>query len=301
MISPVDYLVIGHVTQDVGGPTVALGGTVTYAGLAAHALGCTTAVLTSAGAACDLSLLSPLKVSCVPAGQTTTFENRYQGEQRSQSIRRTAHPLTPAHLPREWAQAPIVHLAPVAGEVDPDFVSHFAGSFVGMTIQGWLRGWDVSGRVFGQAWEAAETTLPLADAVILSEEDLPDSALLAQYRAWTRLLVVTHGAGGCTVFVEGAQRTFSAPAVSVRNLTGAGDIFAAAFLIHLNQSRSARTAAGRQAPDWEIIAPAAHFANQVAAASVTQPHLVAKVAHLRHFRERLGEEREGGRSRLETR
>ncbi|MDX1663498.1 MAG: PfkB family carbohydrate kinase [Candidatus Promineifilaceae bacterium] len=288
MMSPVDYLVIGHVTRDVGDATVTLGGTVAYAGLAAHALGCTTAILTSADADCDLSLLAPLKVNRVPAGQTTTFENRYQGERRLQWVRHTAQPLAPAHLPRGWASAPIVHLAPVAGEVDPAFISHFQGSLIGMTIQGWLRGWDASGRVSGRLWEAAQHYLPLADAVILSDEDLPDPALLAHYRAWARLLVVTSGAGGCTVFLEGEQLKFPAPTVDADNLTGAGDIFAAAFLIHLNRRSAARASA-----NWEVAAQAARFANEVAAESVTQPDLRAKVTRLRRFREQLERERTG--------
>lgn len=264
-----DYLAIGHITYDqspAGGGTV--GGTVAYAGRAAQALGCRTAVVTSAETGYNLAAALPgVAVHHVPAPQTTTFANHYNGAGRAQWLYGLAAPLGAGDIPPAWRRSAIVHLAPVAGEVDPEIIRLFTNSLVGLTPQGWLRRWDESGRVLPARWESAEAVLPLAAAVILSEEDLPDPAYLDLCRHYARLLVLTQGPAGCTVFLGGEARQFVAPAVVAQDLTGAGDIFAAAFLVRLLQTRG---------NPWE----AAAFANEIAAASVTQNGLDAKIAHL---------------------
>ena len=79
--------------------------------------------------------------------------------------------------------------------------------------------------------------LARADAVVLSQEDVVgDESLIAQYAAQTRVLVVTEGAAGCTVYVEGRSRHFSAPGVDEVDPTGAGDVFAAVFFVHLQRN-----------------------------------------------------------------
>jgi len=267
-----DYLAIGHVTHDRTPAGTTIGGTVAYAGRTAEALGCRTAVVTSAGPECDLTgAFAGITVKNVAAAHTTTFENQYDEEGRQQRIEQIAGSLSAADVPAAWQRASIVHLAPVAAEVDPDLVTLFSNSLVGLTPQGWLRAWDEDGRVYARAWKGARETMPLAAAVILSEEDVPDPALLEEYRQWARLLVVTRGALGCTVYLGDESETFTAPTVTARDVTGAGDIFAAAFLIRLYQTKG---------NPWE----AATFANELAARSVTQPDLASKIAHLERVR-----------------
>ncbi len=263
-----DYLAIGHITQDQTATGTAVGGTVAYAGRAARVLGCRTAVVTSAEEAYDLDAALPgVTVRHVPAPQTTTFANHYNGSGRQQWLYGQAAPLGAGDIPAAWRRSAIVHLAPVAGEVDPEIVRLFTNSLIGLTPQGWLRRRDETGRVWPTRWEAAEQVLPLAAAVIMSEEDLPDPAYLDLCRRYARLLVLTRGAAGCTVYLGDEARAFAAPAVAARDLTGAGDIFAAAFLVRLLQTRG---------NPWE----AATFANGIAAESVTQTGLDAKMAHL---------------------
>jgi len=48
-LQPVDYLVIGHVAADVTPTGLQLGGTVSYAGLTARALGVRVGIVTSSG------------------------------------------------------------------------------------------------------------------------------------------------------------------------------------------------------------------------------------------------------------
>ncbi len=175
-----------------------------------------------------------------------------------------AQPLTAADVPSYWLRVPIVHLAPLTNEVDPDLAHAFSNSLMGMTPQGWLRRWDENGRVYAQEWAEAESVLPLAAAVILSEEDLPNKAMLDQFRQWSRLLILTQGKRGCTVFFGDEIRQITAPKVKEMEPTGAGDVFAAAFLVRLHQTGG---------NPWE----AARYANEFAAQSVTQTGLEAKI------------------------
>jgi sugar/nucleoside kinase (ribokinase family) len=104
----------------------------------------------------------------------------------------------------------------------------------------------------------------------LSLEDLVDPTQLERFARLSRLLVLTEGAKGCTVYFHDEKRHFLAPAVEMVDATGAGDIFAAAFLVRLHQT------------DGNIWV-AAEFANQVAALSVTRRGLVAKIEAIRQL------------------
>jgi sugar/nucleoside kinase (ribokinase family) len=193
---------------------------------------------------------------CSPASTTTTFENTYTADGRRQMLRGVADLLMPEMMPSQW-KATIAHLGPVARECDPALVHVFGDAFVGVTPQGWMRHWDETGRVSRRRWEEAEGLLARADAVVLSEEDVyGDESLIAQYAAQARLLVVTQGAKGCTVYTRGQGRSFPAPSVREVDPTGAGDIFAAAFFVGLQRSGDP--------------AVAACFANCIASRSVTR-------------------------------
>jgi sugar/nucleoside kinase (ribokinase family) len=261
-----DYLAIGHVTHDALADGFAIGGTVAYSGATARMLGCQTAVLTSAEADHDWAAALPgLQVQNVPSAATTTFENVYTPQGRRQRVLAVADRLTADHVPPAWRNAPIVHLGPVANEIDPAMIDLFDNSLIGLTPQGWLRRWSEEGHVYADHWAAAEQVLPRATAVILSKEDLLNAAMREHYCRLSRLLVLTAGRGGCTVYWQGQVREFSPPTVTSVEETGAGDIFAAAFFVRL-----------RQVPDdpWE----AAVFANYAASTSITQIGLEAKMA-----------------------
>lgn len=267
----VDYLVIGHISQDITPDGKQLGGTVSYAGRTAQALGCRTAVLTSAAADLSLNHAFPdILTHSLVADKTSTFTNQYSPQGRRQTLHSRAGRLTIADIPTDWHRASIVHLAPIANEVDPKMMQVFSNSLVGLTPQGWLRRWTADGRIYAQEWPQAQDILPLAAAVILSEEDLLNPVMLANYRQWSRLLVLTQGRLGCTVYCGGESRQIAAPSVKEVEPTGAGDIFAAAFLIRLFQT---------DGNPWE----AARFANEIAAQSVTQITLEDKIRQVNEY------------------
>jgi sugar/nucleoside kinase (ribokinase family) len=251
-----DYLVIGHVTQDVvdGGFTV--GGTVSYASRTARALNCRVGIVTSASPDLDLSQeLDGALVARFPAPMTTTFSNIYSSAGRHQVLHGIAAPLVPEMIPENW-QAALVHIGPLVSECSLELLNAFDDAFVGVTPQGWMRHWDEEGHVSPCEWEDPEPWLARADAVVLSSNDVASDELMAQYVAQSRLLVVTRGAAGCSVHMAGQVRDFPAPIVQEVDPTGAGDIFAAAFFVWMQ----------RRGDPWA----AARFANCVAARSVTR-------------------------------
>ena len=93
-------------------------------------------------------------------------------------------------------------------------------------------------------WEEAPEILPHVDVLVLSEEDLNgNAALIDEYARLTRIAVMTQGPRGCVVFSEGKQ--WQVPGFPTQEVdpTGAGDVFAAAFLIRLQETQDPIAAA----------------------------------------------------------
>jgi sugar/nucleoside kinase (ribokinase family) len=232
---PPDYLLIGHVAHDETPQGPKLGGTVSYTGSTVNALGAHVAIVTSAHS--DEVVLGQLSaqvdVHLVTAPYSTVFVNTYEGDVRRQVLRHRAALLSLHDVPDQWRSAGIVHLGPLADEVDPDLATAFPGALVAATPQGWMRAWDAEGVVFPKKWERAEQLLPLLSAVIFSEEDIHlDKQLEAHYASLAQVLVVTRAARGCTVYQQGeAPFDVPSPQLPLVDATGAGDIFAGIFLL----------------------------------------------------------------------
>lgn len=263
MSTGIDYLAIGHVSRDESPEGSRLGGAVTFATLTAHAFGLRAAMITSVPP--DDALLNALvdiPKLVVHSPHFTTFENRYTAQgSRTQILLNHAARLeisAARHLPEDWQAARIVHLAPVADEVNPRFMDVFPGALIGVTPQGWLRQWDEQGDVRFRQWDGIFGVIALAGAVVLSIEDVAgDEGLVRQYARLSRIVVVTRGEQGCTLHVAGQEpQNIPAPVVDVVDPTGAGDIFAASFFIVLHQ---------RGDP-----VQAAQIATRLASASVTR-------------------------------
>ena len=230
-----DFLVIGHVAKDLTNGGYRLGGTALYSALTARNLGRSAGMITSASPDVDLSqLLEDVEVVCLPSPVTTTFHNVYQEGRRGQYVHAVADRIDTDSVPSHWRQAAIVHLGPIAGEFDADLMNLFPSSFVGLTPQGWLRRWDEQGRVSPCRWMESREFLSRADAVIVSQEDLEGEAgTLHSQLGLSRLAVVTEGPKGATLHLQG--KSYHHPAVESKAVdpTGAGDVFAAAFLVRL--------------------------------------------------------------------
>jgi hypothetical protein len=253
----VDYLIIGNITQDLlpdGG--FSIGGTVTYAARTALALDRRVAVVTSHAPDLDVDdVLFGVEVALLPSDKTMTFENIYTPAGREQYLHAQASLLDLDAVPRRWRWPAIVHLAPLAAECDPNLATAFPGALMGVTPQGWMRTWDESRRVRVSEWPGADDLLSKVDAVVMSINDADgDEATIARFARLAPILVVTLGAEGCRVYVDGVARHVPVTPMPEVDPTGAGDIFAAAFFVCLHQNSD----------PWS----AADFANHVAAVSV---------------------------------
>ena len=239
-----DFVAIGHLTLDLTGVAKVPGGSALYAALMAQHLGLRVGVFTSVGPAFPLGALpSWIEVANVASTETTTFEHRGRTTARRLRLIERAQPLTVAELPEAWRAVPMVYLCPVAAEVDPAFAHAFEDAVLRVGPQGWMRTWSQDGAVGRQAWDGARFVLRRTQALFLSEEDVVDER---QVREWFDLVpvgCVTRGAGGATLFVNGEPYAVSAYPTRAMDPTGAGDVFAAAFLIHYQRTGDAWEAA----------------------------------------------------------
>lgn len=256
-LAPVDYLVIGHITLDQTPSGPRIGGTASYASLTARMLGLRVGIVTAWGGEMPLEALHGLPVVSFPTERSTTFENIYTPEGRVQILHHVAPRLGYHMVPEAWRSAEIVHLGPVAQEVESSLVRHFPSSLVGVTPQGWMRQWDENGQVSPAEWPESAFILQQSGACVLSIEDVDgDERRVEEMAASCRVLAVTEGCNGARVYWHGDVRRFRAPAMDEVDATGAGDIFAAAFFTRLYLTRD----------PWE----AGRFATQLAAFSVSR-------------------------------
>lgn len=256
-LEPVDYLVIGHVTQDLTPQGPMLGGTATYSSLTARALGLKVGIITAHDPSVDMSSLQGIPVAAAISETSTTFQNTQTPNGRIQHVYHPAPILTLADVPEVWRSTPIVHLGPVLQEVDPKLTRAFTNSFIGLTPQGWLRTFNQDGLVHYTEWPEARYVLEGANAAVISIEDVQGNEdIIDEMAASIRIFVVTEGSNGARLYWNGDVRTFRAPAAQEVDPTGAGDIFAAGFFYRLSVTRD----------PWE----AARFATQLASNSVTR-------------------------------
>jgi sugar/nucleoside kinase (ribokinase family) len=230
-----DYLLIGHMTADLTPQGRLPGGTVSFATRTAAAFGLRVALLTSTIPNDPLldSLTPYGEIVSIPAAETTTYENIYLPSGRVQYVRGVAAPIGASDLPAHFLGAPLVHLAPIADEIDPHIAHSFKDATVLLTLQGWLRRWDADGRVHFKRWFDPDV-LQSIDIVVFSEEDIIEAPQLEQeFAGSVKHLFVTRAEKGGTYYRGGEAIDYTTPQVELINQTGAGDVFAAALLASL--------------------------------------------------------------------
>ena len=257
-VEPVDYLLIGHLSRDLTPEGDRLGGTVAYSALMARALGLRVGLVTAWGDEFPFKPhLEGVSVVAHPAEGSTTFENRETPAGRVQILHQRAPLIGYQHIPEAWREVPIVHLAPIAQDVEPDLVRHFPKAMLCATPQGWLRTWDEQGHVTLAEWPEAAFVLGKLAAAVISVEDVQhDEERIEEMAIASRVLAVTEGGAGVRVYWNGDVRRIRPPQVEAVDTVGAGDIFATAFFHRLHTTRD----------PWE----AARFASELAAISVTR-------------------------------
>lgn len=252
---------IGHISRDIGTPD-RLGGGVSYSGVAAIALGMDVTVLTKATPGIsflsDLESRGPEVINLATSDGITTFANQYdQATGRRQQMlfdRQTV--ITPEDVESIQGRfnGSVFLAAPVMAEVDTrlfSLLSRFGHVFV--TPQGYFRQVDQEGRVLPLEWEGFEGDLRSVAGVILSDEDISgqegqtNDGLLERIKKTSPLTILTQGPRGSTVFSDELGiikvHPFGLHQRELVDYTGAGDSFAAAFLVHHNRSGKIRNAA----------------------------------------------------------
>jgi sugar/nucleoside kinase (ribokinase family) len=258
-VSAPDFVAIGHVTLDRFGETTRPGGSALYAAVTAHRLGLSVGLLTSHGDDFPLDVIPPkIEVVSVPAADTTRFEHRQDPGGRVSHVRAVAGPLTTAAVPEDWREASLTLLAPVIDEVDPMIAPLFTDGAVGAAAQGWVRHVKPDGLVVPRPWRSPERLLQSVQALFLSREDIRGQE--AQVVEWFQRMpvgVLTADRDGALLFVNGERyAVHPRPAVEV-DPTGAGDVFAATFLIQYQrdgdpwQAAAAAACAGSLAVEGE--------------------------------------------------
>ena len=240
------FISIGHITHDLVGNGITPGGPALYSTYTARNLGVHTGMVTSFSS----PLLQPflvhgIEVRCKASEHTTTFANLYneRGERR-QLIESIADQIEPDLIPKEWYSANIVNICPVANEYTTDIVRLFDRALIGVCPQGWMRKWDDQGHVSRKAWDSYREVLPHSDVVFFSEEDVTNPEQVAEtYLAYTPMVVITRGKRGASVYV--GKEDYHVPAFPAIEIdpTGAGDVFATAFLIKYFDTRDPLEAA----------------------------------------------------------
>jgi len=258
-VSAPDFVAVGHVTLDTIAEATRPGGSALYAAITAHRLGLSVGILTSHGDDFPLDVIpSKIEVVTVPATDTTRFEHRHEPGGRVSHVRAVAAPLTIDDVPEDWRSASLTLLAPVVDEVDPMIAALFTDGAVGAAAQGWLRQVNPDGLVVPRTWRSPERLLQSVQALFLSREDIRGQE--TQVVEWFQRMpvgVLTADRDGALLFVNGERyEVHPRPAREV-DPTGAGDVFAATFLIQYQrdgdpwQAAAAAACAGALAVEGE--------------------------------------------------
>jgi sugar/nucleoside kinase (ribokinase family) len=232
-------LAIGHVTWDRLQGQDVLGGSVSYAAACVSKLGWEAAVLTAAAPDFDPERDLPgVDVFLQPAAQTTRFANVYAADgQREQRLLARADDVALDPLPDEWRDPDVLLICPVAGEVRGALAPAFSAATVGAIAQGWLRAFDGDGWVSPCDRGNLARDLTGVHVLFASENDLPQAEQRA--RAWLShvpLVALTRGWRGLTLLARDSEQPVpSLPAEEI-DPTGAGDVFAAAFLVRYHET-----------------------------------------------------------------
>jgi sugar/nucleoside kinase (ribokinase family) len=247
-MSQPDILLVGHITRDLVGETPEsghrLGGTVSFAAQTALRMQRIPTIITRAADAADLAELPAAVQSIVlPSDVTTTFANVYTPAGRVQHVYTPAAPILAEEIAASERTPRVVLLGPLVNEIGPDVPPIFSEeTLVAAVPQGWMRRWDESGRVFAKPWETAEQILPFVDVMVASMEDIDqDLTRIVPWFALTPLIVMTEYRDGSTLYQPQGDGTVKVTRIAARpaqeiDPTGAGDIFATAFIIRLQET-----------------------------------------------------------------
>ena len=231
--------VIGNMCEDRTPDGWRPGGPALYCALAARALGADVTLIGAIGPSCDDALLAGIML-ITPPGAAAAYENSYDG--RGNRKQRLLAPGSTLDFP-PGVKADALILAPAYRELAR--LPHDAEApVVGVALQGALRA--VAGDRVVRRREPLRHVQPFLRPgawAFLSEEDTVRPEELARgVVALGAQAFVTRGARGATRYVAGEERHFAAQPATPLDPTGAGDCFAAAFIVRYAETRDLESA-----------------------------------------------------------
>ena len=250
---PEPVLLVGPVSIDEIAGERRLGGTVSYAAFVVAAFGLRARILTIAAPDTDLSPLAAshdLHVVQDSATLTFAFSQTPQGRQLT-TLARPSRPLTAGDLPAAWrSPATLILGTLIEDDVDLDSFGSLASSArrIGIATQGLQR--HATPVVVRGPLPDLNSLLPLctpSTSLFRSEREASvwTTDQLTAILATGARVVTTRGERGAEV--QRADRHLQIPPVAFESeidSTGAGDIFASAFILALHEGDAA---AGRLA------------------------------------------------------
>jgi len=258
-----DLAVIGHFSVDTlnlptrTAPFVILGGAVTYTSLAAKNLDAQTQIISRVGEHFPQAYLWWLEqegvnisaVSRHPNEDTTGFELTYTQNfnNRTLKLKSKGHPLTLQDIPRDF-YAKAVHLGPIANEIPLEVAEELKKhcDILSLDPQGLTRSFDTQGNVYENAAEVDNDIFSLINIYKSSKDEIYaltgelelKAAIRAVHEVGVETVIVTNGAKGAVLSVEGAQYNVPAsPSEVLVDPTGAGDVFIGGFLTEYIKSK----------------------------------------------------------------
>jgi sugar/nucleoside kinase (ribokinase family) len=250
-----DVAVVGHLSIDTillptrTLPFVILGGSATYTSFAAKRLGASVSIISKVGGNFPEAYLWWLEQEGINISSvcklsdeaTTCFELCYSKDlsERTMRLKSKGPPISDADVPKDF-HAKAIHVAPIANEV-PYETAHrlkHCADILSIDPQGLLRSFDDNGNVTING-TVDNRILSLVNVFKSSQKEIftltgkseLKSAIRAIHDFGVETVIVTNGAKGSVLSVEGAQYNIVAcPSLVFVDPTGAGDVFIGAFL-----------------------------------------------------------------------
>ena len=250
-----DVITVGHLSVDSiilpdrRVPFMVLGGSPTYVSFAARRLDNTVSIISKVGADFPVAYhwwlgQEGVNLSGIVEDEnclTTRFELEYESDLSNRLLRlkSRALPIAVEDLPKSL-KAKVIHVAPIDGEVSYEVVEKLKESAEVLSLdpQGLVRSFDENGNV-NYASLTDVHILNLINIYKSSQKELEvvtgfrelDSAIKAVHDHGVKIVIITLGAQGSILSVEGARYNVSAcTPTKVVDPTGAGDAFIGGFL-----------------------------------------------------------------------
>lgn len=171
------------------------------------------------------------------SGPVAYFENLYTARERRQNAR-SGRSLRVSDMPPEVFVAPAFLAGPVLQEVDPAILTSRRRGLALLDAQGFLRHLTPENRVVERMGPDAEKAIRHCDilkvdareAQLIASTGEIDTAMKRLHRMGPKITIITQGAKGALIYDGARFIQATAPIVTAVDSTGAGDVFAAAFL-----------------------------------------------------------------------